>query len=334
MASLRDQYRDLCDGPPLAIAPGLYQLTVPMPFRLNHVHLYLLEADDGFILIDTGVNTAEAFAGLQRKLRHLGLEISAISQVVITHFHSDHCGQAARLRQLAGAQIVMGATERTTFETAQADPSDEREEQFLRHGLPPAQAAQYAKVLPYLKGLTMPFDVDVRLGHGHTLLAKRRRLEAFVTPGHTPGHVCLFLPEEKLLFSGDHILQRITPNISFHSYSGPDPLGDYLRSLRWTLSLGATRLLPSHGPLVDDPAGRIHELLAHHERRLQACLEALDDAPATAYEVSLQVFGDGLDHFGRWMALGETLSHLEHLVHRGLVVKAEDDGRVRYAKRC
>jgi glyoxylase-like metal-dependent hydrolase (beta-lactamase superfamily II) len=303
-----------------------------MPFRLNHVHLYLIEADDGFILIDTGVNTPEAFAGLKRKLGDLGLDFSAIKQVVITHFHSDHCGQAGRIRDLAGAQIVMGAAERRTFETVQANPSEEREEQFLQHGLPPLQASRYAEVLPYLKGLTMPFEVDVGIGHGQTLLARRRHLEAFMTPGHTPGHVCLFMPEEKLLFSGDHILQKITPNISFHSYSGADPLGDYLHSLRATLTLEANLLLPSHGPLVEDPPTRIHELLAHHERRLQTCLEAVDAAPATAYDVSVQMFGGELDHFGRWMALGETLAHLEHLAHQGAALRLEENGRVSYAR--
>src|SRR5918911_1219146 len=126
----RECLKEMCDGPPLEIAPGLYQLTIPMPFKLNHVHLYLLEADEGFILIDTGVNTSEAFAGLKRKLGELGLDFNAIAQIVITHFHSDHCGQAARIRELGGAQLVMGDTERATFEEVQANPNDEREEQF------------------------------------------------------------------------------------------------------------------------------------------------------------------------------------------------------------
>ncbi len=331
MESPRERYQELCDGPPLELAPGLYQFTIPMPFRLNHVHVYLVEADDGFILIDTGVNTSEAFTGLKRKLDAIGLDFHDITQLVITHFHSDHCGQAARIRDLGRTQIIMGETERTTWEEVQAGPDNEREEQFLHHGLPPEQAEQYAKVLPYLKGLSLPFEVDLRIGHGHTLLAKQRRLEAFITPGHTPGHVCLFLPEEKIMFSGDHILQKITPNIGLHGYSGPDPLGDYLHSLRATLTLGAKQLLPSHGPVVEDPETRIHELLQHHERRLQLCVEMLGTSPQTAYEVSLQVFGTALDHFGRWMALGETLSHLEHLVHRGLVVKTAESDRVCYA---
>jgi glyoxylase-like metal-dependent hydrolase (beta-lactamase superfamily II) len=330
MESRRERYQELCDGPPLELAPGIYQLTLPMPFRLNHVHVYLVEADDGFILIDTGVNTSEAFVGLKRKLDELGLDFNAITQIVITHFHSDHCGQAARVRELGEAQIVMGATERAVQEGIIAGPDNEREEQYLQHGLPPQQAKQHGEVLPYLKSLSIPFEVDIPIGPGHILLAKRRRLEAFITPGHTPGHVCLFLPEEKLMFSGDHILQRITPNISLHSYSGPDPLADYLNSLRATLMLGAERLLPSHGLVVEDPETRIHELLQHHDQRLQSCLEALGSKPTTAYEVSLQMFGTVLDAFGRWMALGETLSHLEHLVHQGLVSKTSEHDRVYY----
>jgi glyoxylase-like metal-dependent hydrolase (beta-lactamase superfamily II) len=332
MESPRERHKALCDGPPLKLAPGLYQLTLPLPFRLNHVHVYLLEADDGFMLIDTGVNTSEAFASLKRKLDDISLDVRDITQVVITHFHSDHCGQAARIRDLGGALIAMGDIERTIWEGTQAGMDHQREEELLRHGLPPEQAKQHVEVLPYLKRLSTPFDIDLRLGPGHTLVAKRRRLEAFLTPGHTPGHVCLFLPEEKIMFSGDHILQKITPNIGLHPYSGPDPLGDYLQSLRATLALGATQLLPSHGLVVEDPETRIHELLQHHDRRLQSCLEALGSTPQTAYAVSLQMFGASLDHIGRWMAMGETLSHLEHLAHHGQVVKVDDRDCLRYLR--
>jgi glyoxylase-like metal-dependent hydrolase (beta-lactamase superfamily II) len=332
MESPRERYQALCDGPPLELAAGLYQLTIPLPFRLNHVHVYLVEADDGFILIDTGVNTSEAFACLKRKLDDIGLGFHAITQVVITHFHSDHCGQAARIRDLGSAQIAMGDAERTIWEGVQNGLDNQREEQFLSHGLPPEQAKEHGAVLPYLKSLSTPFDIDLRIGHGHTLVAKQRRLEAFITPGHTPGHVCLFLPEEKIMFSGDHILQKITPNIGWHPYSGPDPLGDYLQSLRATLALGATQLLPSHGPLVEEPETRIHALVQHHDRRLQRHIEALGSTPQTAYAVSLQVFGTDLDHFGRWMAMGETLSHLEHLVHQGQVVKNDEGDSVHYLR--
>lgn len=330
MASQPERRHIATDGPPIEIAPGLYQLTLPLPFRLNHVHVYLVEADEGFILIDTGMNTPEAFVGLKRKLDDIGLDFGAITQIVITHFHSDHCGQAFRIRELGEAQIVMGATERDTFERVQLNPRRDRADEFLSHGLPHDQATQYAEVLPYLTSLTLPFEVDRRVDHGHVWLAKHRRLEAFITPGHTPGHLCLFLPEEKILFSGDHILQRITPNIGFHSYSGPDPLGDYLHSLQTTLALGATLLLPSHGPLVESPEARIHELIRHHDSRLQACLDTLDSSPLTAYEVSLQIFGTSLGSFERWLALGETLSHLEHLVQRGEVTKTDEGGQVRY----
>jgi glyoxylase-like metal-dependent hydrolase (beta-lactamase superfamily II) len=332
MESPREYYKALCDGPPIELAAGLYQLTIPLPFRLNHVHVYLVEADDGFVLIDTGVNTSDAFASLKRKLDDISLDFHDIAQVVITHFHSDHCGQAARIRDLGGAQIVMGDTERTTWEGVQAGLDDQGEEQFLHHGLPPEQVKAHVEVLPYLKSLSTPFDIDLRLGHGQTLVANRRRFEAFVTPGHTPGHVCLFLPDDKIMFSGDHILQKITPNISLHPYSGPDPLGDYLQSLRATLALGAARLLPSHGPMVEDPEARIYALLQHHDRRLQSCVEALGSTPQTAYAVSLHVFGPGLDHLGRWMALGETLSHLEHLVHQGQVIKVDDGDYMHYLR--
>jgi hypothetical protein len=84
--------------------------------------------------------------------------------------------------------------------------------------------------------------------------------------------------------------------------------------------------------VVEDPETRIRELLRHHDRRLQSCLEALGSTPQTAYAVSLQVFGTALDHFGRWMAMAETLAHLEHLVHQGQVVKADGSDYLRYLR--
>jgi glyoxylase-like metal-dependent hydrolase (beta-lactamase superfamily II) len=92
MESPRAYSQALCDGPPIGLAPGLYQLTLPLPFRLNHVHVYLVEADDGFLLIDTGVNPSAFFSSLKRKLGEIGLDFQAITRVVITHLHHDHCG--------------------------------------------------------------------------------------------------------------------------------------------------------------------------------------------------------------------------------------------------
>ena len=190
MESPREYYKALCDGPPIELAPGLYQLTIPLPFRLNHVHVYLVEADKGFMLIDTGVNTSEAFSSLKRKLDDIGLDFHAITQVVITHFHSDHCGQAARIHDLGGAQIAMGDIERTTWESSQAGLDNQPEEQFLRHGLPPEQAKEHVDVLPYLKSLTTPFDIDLR---ARLPLSARREAHVFRRPYFTKNY-----PEHRL----------------------------------------------------------------------------------------------------------------------------------------
>ena len=108
------------------------------------------------------------------------------------------------------------------------------------------------------------------------------------------------------------------------------PCEPWLR--RASLALGITRLLPSHGPMVENPETRIYAILEHHERRLQSCVEALGSTPQTAYGVSLRVFGASLDHFGRWMAMGETLSHLEHLVRQGQVVKLDYGDYLHYLR--
>ena len=96
--------------------------------------------------------------------------------------------------------------------------------------------------------------------------------------------------------------------------------------------LGAEHLLRSHGLVVEAPETCIHELLQHHARRLQSCLEVLESTTMTAYKISRQVFDSALDAFGRWRALGETLLHLEHLVHQGLLSKADEGDGVRYSR--
>ena len=89
-----------------------------------------------------------------------------------------------------------------------------------------------------------------------------------------------------LLFAGDHVLPHITPSIGFQPVITRSSLQEYLGSLQLMLALPDTRLLPAHGPVQASTHARVHQLLEHHETRLEQTLEAASDGPVTAFEAA------------------------------------------------
>ncbi|MEM4523847.1 MAG: MBL fold metallo-hydrolase, partial [Archaeoglobaceae archaeon] len=145
-------------------------------------------------------------------------------------------------------------------------------------------------------------------------------LEVILTPGHTPGHICLYDEAKRLLFSGDHILFDITPNITFWE-TMEDSLGEYLRSLDKIYELEVEKTLPGHRSFHGSHRKRIEELKEHHRKRLEEVLRAVENGRRVAWEVAQEVSWDlvydrweDLPTIQKWFAVGETIAHLEHLV--------------------
>ncbi len=147
------------------------------------------------------------------------------------------------------------------------------------------------------------------------------------TPGHSPGHTCIYERKTRVLFSGDHVLGKITPNISAHPMSPlSDPLHSYLESLERLLGLKATLTLPAHGPPIHGLGDRIDAIQSHHKERSLQILEALRGSRATTYSVSKEIFGTDLSPLDHWMALYETLAHLIYMEHEGRVSRENSEG--------
>jgi glyoxylase-like metal-dependent hydrolase (beta-lactamase superfamily II) len=165
-----------------------------------------------------------------------------------------------------------------------------------------------------------------------------RTLRVIATPGHTRGHVVYHDPAHDVLFAGDHVLPHITPSIGIELARKPSPLRDYLTSLRLTRELPDARLLPAHGPVVESVHDRVDELLAHHERRLDATAGAIERGAHTAYEIANILpwtrrerrFSE-LDMFNQIMAINETVAHLEVLREGGRVRGETLDGVVHWS---
>jgi len=121
---------------------------------------------------------------------------------------------------------------------------------------------------------------------------KQEVLEVIWTPGHSPGHICLYEPQNQLLFAGDHILPKITPNISYHVQSGDNPLGDFLYALQKVQNLPVTKVLPAHEHVFRDLRGRIEEIRKHHDRRIEEIHRTIQEKPRVAYEIASQMTWD------------------------------------------
>jgi glyoxylase-like metal-dependent hydrolase (beta-lactamase superfamily II) len=322
------------------VADSVYEFQVPIPFKLRDINLYLIKDPDGCVLIDTGTNTPATTETLQTSLARLGVTFADLRYVIITHFHSDHAGLAGLIQQQCQAQILMHADSERFLglwsdEEGQGPVYMAPDAFFLQHGLPADSLQVFRAMRQRFHTLTLPFRVTRKVVDDETLSFGGKTWIIVFTPGHAVGHICVYCPELNLAFTGDHLLQRITPNISIQSDRHPldlpvryNPLRDYLLSLEKTRTLGFALGLPSHGPLLTDPQGRIDALLAHHDARLQTMLEALGTGPQTAYTVACHTFPNRQDPFDHWLMLGETLAHLELLEARQQVTRICDNGHV------
>jgi glyoxylase-like metal-dependent hydrolase (beta-lactamase superfamily II) len=288
---------------------------------LRSVNAYLIEGSSGYALVDTGMHTKEAEAALRSALAEAGVAIEDVRRVFVTHLHPDHIGMAGTL-ELAGAEIVMHGPElenATRMWSGDHSMIDQTYAWFERHGMPRdvdegmrASWLEIGRAVDEIKRVASATD-------GEVIDLGGRGLRLKWTPGHTDYHAVLVDGAERLLFSGDHVLPRITSNVGLYPYSRDDPLGDFLDALRAVRTLPVSRVLPAHGDPFDDLPGRVDEILAHHDDRLRATLEAIGDAERDAYAVCRTLFPVLRSAHEERFALAETLAHLRYLERGGKV---------------
>ncbi|MBI2873058.1 MAG: MBL fold metallo-hydrolase [Chloroflexi bacterium] len=331
----------------MKVADGVFQLQVPIPRRgmteeggLPNTLTYLVEEPGGWVLIDAGWNDDKSFHAFQKQLAAAGLAPRDIRWLVITHHHWDHVGLARRIKEFTGARLVMHERDvRWAFAARlNSDGTARRKvrDWMVRQGVPPQDLAaifrghRWAPPVPEV-------DVDVRIADRETPIGGSPTLRALHTPGHTAGHLCLYDSRRRLLFSGDHLLPEITPNISLFPMSRANPLGAYLESLRRVASLEADTVLPAHQWTFSNLRQRAEEIAEHHEARLREMLNALGSGPRTAYQVAASIaWNVGPWHtLGLWTrmsALFETMAHLRLLERRGEVREVADEDSVVYVR--
>jgi glyoxylase-like metal-dependent hydrolase (beta-lactamase superfamily II) len=293
---------------------GIVRLMLPLPVGPGHVNCYLLP---GGVLVDTGLGVPGSEDGWR-------VWRAAIERVVVTHFHPDHVGAAG----LLGARVWQGERDYEQCERVwgSEDWPLRIRDWFVGHGMPTAIADNDRAWDEAARGFIRFARDPEPLREGDSV----EGWEVLELPGHADGHIALL--QDGTLVAGDHLLPTITPAIGLYPESRPDPLGDYLTSLERTIELRPRLVLPGHGPPITDPVGRAKELVEHHLERLDSTERLLGAEPRTAYELSLDLFGEDLPAREQRFAVAETLAHVEHLVHVGRAARYKGSQSVAYTQ--
>lgn len=312
---------------------NIYRIYIPLTGNpLKSLNSYLIKAEGAGknLLIDTGFNCEECLEALLAGMEELGATAEN-TDVFISHLHSDHSGNAAAL-QKRGMKILMTEPDYIIMNGMDWRP---RGVWFAAEGMPDEVWEESFSKNPAAQLGSEPFDI-IPLNDGDTLEYGGYTLHCIVTPGHTAGHMCLYIPEEKLLFSGDHVLFDITPNICALG-PGEDTLGEYLSSLEKIRTLDIAVTLPAHrGTGNTDVYSRIDALEAHHQKRLEEVLDIVRrndgiDAYTLTGLMHWNIRAKSWDDFPagqKWFAMGEALAHIYRLCALGKVRRdILDDGR-------
>ncbi len=271
----------------------------PQPYPPN---VFLIRDGGEAALIDSGFGDDDSYKARSEAVAGLSLKY-----IIITHHHFDHSSGAPRLREATGAKIVVHRAEEELLlnpklETGDMEVAGDGEEQKKAREMAKKWRDEAAKATP-----------DVRVEDGDVLQVGGLHLRSVHAPGHTAGHLCIVLEEERLLFAGDNVLGVGTAAIA------PPPhgdMGEYIRSLRKMQSLDAELLAPGHGPLVEEPRRKLQELIDHRQQREDQILKLIADGKDDVKSLVKAIYPE-LDKRLMQMATGQALSHLHKLQSDG-----------------
>jgi glyoxylase-like metal-dependent hydrolase (beta-lactamase superfamily II) len=322
-------------GTTLEVARGVRWLSMPLPFQLDHINLWMLEDDGGPTIVDTGIGNPGTRALWEKILPE------KINRVVVTHYHPDHAGNAAWLCRRFGIDMWTTQGEYLTAHAVRSSSagytSDAVLSVFNRNGLDARHGAAMAKMRGNNRYAELVPDFPHsyrRIIDGDVLRIGGCDWRAIVGHGHAPEHLSLFSEELNTVIAGDMLLSTISTNVSVWSIDPEgDPLRLFLESVARYRELPEDVLvLPSHGKPFRGAHLRVAQLEEHHRERFGELLKVLDQ-PKSAGEVLQVLFRRPLDSHQMFFAMGEAIAHLHYLYYAGRARRTVgDDGVVRYAR--
>ena len=323
-------------GETLEVAPGIFWVRMPLPFALNHINLWLLADGDEWTIVDTGYNVDRSREIWDDVLSRIACS-RPVKRVICSHFHPDHLGLAGWFEERFEAPLWMTYTEWLQAHVAVSETlthNFDRWIEFYRdNGAPTEMTVGFKEVRQAFRDPWYRLPETVRrIQDREEFDIGGRNWQVITGSGHSHEHASLWCPELNLLISGDQILPRISSNISLW-YTEPDgdPLRHYFESFdKFRHMPEDVLVLPSHDYPFRGLHGRLDDLRAHHQVRLDAAVEQCVD-PQTATDVIPSLFDREIGTFEFGFAIGETLAHLNYLVTDGALERRRDsDGIIRY----
>ena len=318
------------------ITNNLWRLEIPLEGNpLKTLNSYLITGERN-LLIDTGFRWDCCREAMLRQLAELEVDLDR-TDLFATHLHTDHVGLMPELLR-PGCRICISEIDAPYVEDRMTE-EDWRllNESYVLDGFSRWEVDHFWDDNPIYEPVPEVWDDAILLHDGDELQYGGYTLRCILTPGHTPGHICLYEPERKWLFCGDHILFQISPNICRWSYV-KDSLGDYLESLAKIRDLPAEHLFPAHRNESGSLKERVDDLTAHHLQRIEDAWETIAEEPGlTAYEIAgrmrWKIRSRSWEDFPleqKFFAVGEALAHLDYLEVRGRIERREEKGTFRY----
>jgi len=258
------------------VRPGLWSIQVPTPDSpLRYVPVSAFEHAGDFSIVDAGWNTDAAWRSLIDGLAVAGASVTDVTAVLVTHIHPDNHGLAGRVREASGAWIGLRPADAALAGDRHLDLGSLKagmHEVFRDCGVPDEVSAETASSSVPLGAWVQSVVPDRLFEDGERIEMPGWDLRAVRTPGHSPGDLCFVEPGRRLLLTGDCVLPRISPNVSWHAQSDPNPLADFLESLDRLRGFNPDLVLPAHEYRFADLHGRLRALVAHHRQRLAEIL--------------------------------------------------------------
>ena len=314
------------------VAADVFELRVPIPFEDGLVNIFLFPDGDVVDLVDCGMNTEESVDAINAAVKQVGAK--RIRRLVVTHIHPDHYGAAGVFAGPGLADLYLHRLEVPLVEPRYIELEHlvrEVRTYLLVNGVPEDEAEVLSNSQRALSEIVKPATPAVQLEGAETLHVGRRRMRVEWTPGHSPGHICLYDESDKLLLAGDHMLPELSPNIGLHPQSTPDPLHEYLDGLQRLVGYEPRLILPSHGRPFADASTRVTALLAHHKRRLGQIAAIVSRGECNAWSVALELWGPRDNSWEKRAALQEGLAHLQALAVEGRIKKFVTPTSVRWS---
>ena len=318
-------------GDTMPVAPGVTWLRMPLPFALGHINLWLLQDEDEWTVVDTGVDVDEARQVWQRTFTDV-LQDRRIRRVIVTHLHPDHTGCAGWLCRDFDAPLWMTREEYLLCRVLVADtgrdvpPAGDRF--YAAAGFPPESMAYYHKMFgmfgKYVAALPESYH---RIREGDRLAIGDREWEVVVGRGHSPEHACLYCAELNVLISGDQLLPTISSNVSVYpTEPAANPLAEWLESLQMLKDRipDDVLVLPAHGKPFRGAHARLDALTSEHADCLDKLAELCRE-PKRVVDVFPALFKSEITKHNLSMATGESVAHLNYLLDKRIVSVERDE---------